>query len=231
MLRFQKTHVYLEVVAAKKTLMNTAITAYIAKLPKLAEAIPRERKVILNEISDFIINKKKLGEKALLNYICTHNSRRSHFGQIWSQVLADAMLLTDVKSYSGGTEATACHSNTLQALQNIGFKISDLDSSNNKKITVSNGAKEQIVWSKTYDNSNNPQQDFCAVLTCTEADEACPLVLGAEKRVACPYIDPKAADGTASEKDAYLHTSQLVATECWYVMNRVSKVLAGDRQN
>lgn len=209
--------------------MNKAISNYIAMLAAHAENISESRKVILNEISDFIINKSNKGDKALLNYICTHNSRRSHFGQIWAQVLADSMQLNTVISYSGGTEETACHHNTLKAMQEIGFDISDLDTSSNKKVTVGSGQRDLLVWSKVYDDDSNPQQGFCAILTCAEADQACPLVLGAEKRVACPYEDPKNADGSPDEKEAYLHTAKLVATETWYVMNRAQKHLASDR--
>jgi arsenate reductase len=37
--------------------------------------------------------------------------------------------------------------------------------------------------SKTYDDSFNPQSAFAAILTCSQADGACPFIAGAEKRI------------------------------------------------
>jgi arsenate reductase len=35
-------------------------------------------------------------------------------------------------------------------------------------------------FSKTYDDSFNPQSAFAAILTCSQADGACPFIAGAE---------------------------------------------------
>ncbi|MBW2160612.1 MAG: hypothetical protein JRH14_11750 [Deltaproteobacteria bacterium] len=37
-------------------------------------------------------------------------------------------------------------------------------------------------FSKTYDDPGNPAEGFVAVMTCSEADEACPVVSGAALR-------------------------------------------------
>lgn len=205
--------------------MKEAILAYIEPLASLAQNISPERKVILKQISQFIVDRAKENNEAKLTYICTHNSRRSHFGQVWAQVLADYMGLSHVESFSGGTEETACHKNTLKALQSIGFDVSNLSTENNQKISIGSGDREMLAWSKVYDAPENPQNAFCAILTCSEADQGCPYVAGAAKRIACPYQDPKQADGSSEETQAYLNTSMLIATECWYVMSEAKQAL------
>ena len=61
------------------------------------------RKRILVEIINYIQSKIDLEKEINLNFICTHNSRRSHFSQIWAQVLADYFNIKKFKSFSGGT--------------------------------------------------------------------------------------------------------------------------------
>jgi arsenate reductase len=47
-----------------------------------------------------------------------------------------------------------------------------------------------IGFSKTYDDSFNPQSAFAAILTCSQADGACPLLL-VLKRIPITFEDPK----------------------------------------
>jgi hypothetical protein len=60
-------------------------------------------------------------------------------------------------------------------------------------------------------------------MTCTSADESCPVVLGAAKRVATPYDDPKAFDGTADEAKMYDERCKQIATETFYVFSKLKK--------
>jgi hypothetical protein len=66
-----------------------------------------------------------------------------------------------------------------------------------------------------------PQQNFAAVMTCSHADASCPLVMGASVRVAIPYEDPKAADGTPEETALYDARSKQIATEMLFLFSRV----------
>lgn len=60
-------------------------------------------------------------------------------------------------------------------------------------------------------------------MTCTEADGACPYIEGAQVRVATPYNDPKAFDGTPQQDAMYLERSKQIATECLYVFSQINK--------
>jgi hypothetical protein len=58
-------------------------------------------------------------------------------------------------------------------------------------------------YSKHYSDAQNPRDNFAAVLVCSEADESCPTVRGASKRLAVPYQDPKVYDGAEFEATKY----------------------------
>ena len=59
-------------------------------------------------------------------------------------------------------------------------------------------------------------------MTCSEADEACPVVLGAALRIPIRYEDPKIYDGTHEESTAYDARCLQIATEMLYLFSRVS---------
>ncbi|MEC8830745.1 MAG: protein-tyrosine-phosphatase, partial [Bacteroidota bacterium] len=70
-------------------------------------SITSERKQTLSPLVEYIQEKVTNGESIRLNFICTHNSRRSHLSQIWAQTMAHHFGVRNVSCYSGGTEATA----------------------------------------------------------------------------------------------------------------------------
>ena len=70
--------------------------------------ISKERKLVLTPLIEYIQNKVNNSENINLNFICTHNSRRSHLSQIWAQTLAVYFKINNAYCYSGGTEARFC---------------------------------------------------------------------------------------------------------------------------
>ncbi|MEZ4766263.1 MAG: hypothetical protein R3C26_24670 [Calditrichia bacterium] len=73
-------------------------------------------------------------------------------------------------------------------------------------------------FSKTYNDNFNPQNGYCAVMTCSDADEACPIVFGAAARIPLRYDDPKAFDGTPLEAEKYAERSLQIARELFWAM-------------
>lgn len=203
--------------------MNPSISTYIEKqiLPGYDTLSP-ERKEILNELADWISNNQD--SAVSLTFICTHNSRRSHFGQVWASVAAHYYGIPNIKTYSGGTEATAFNPRAVSALERVGFGISK-DSGENPlyHVTFDSEVPAMNCFSKKYDDESNPQKQFAAIMTCSQADEACPVVLGASKRFAVMYQDPKVADNTDQETAKYDERCKQIATEMFYVMSRVKK--------
>ena len=187
------------------------------------DEIPSERKQLLGKISSYIQTKKDKNEPIQLMYVCTHNSRRSHFGQIWSKVAASYFNIDVVETFSGGTEATAFNPNAIQALRSQGFEIATNELiSNNPVYLVNFGAKEKIVcFSKVYEHEVNPKSDFIAVMTCSDAEENCPFIPGVSYRIATTYEDPKKFDDTPLQEVKYLERSRQIALECMYVLSKI----------
>jgi len=185
--------------------------------------IPEERKPLLQEYIDFIKQKRSENKPILINAICTHNSRRSHLTQIWSQVMALEFGINNVFAYSGGTEATAMYPMVPQVLSKTGFEIVKLSEENNPVYSVkyADNAHPIICFSKTYDNQFNPKSDYVAIMTCSDADANCPVVFGAEKRIKLTYSDPKAFDNTPQQEEGYMERSTQIATEMKYVFSKI----------
>lgn len=201
--------------------MNPNILASIQTFS--SENIPLERKEILALLTDYIRNKHIKGETIRLNFICTHNSRRSHLSQIWAQTMAHHFGIKDVFCYSGGTEATAMFPKVVETLVNQGFEINQISDSSNPIYSVKYAYDEHpvICFSKTYDHMFNPSSNFGAIVTCNSADEACPIVLGAEARYPVKYEDPKAYDHTDLMDAKYEERSLQIAEEMWFVFSQV----------
>jgi arsenate reductase len=192
----------------------------------LIPQIPTERKLLLEELVVFVVRRAQSQKPIRTNTICTHNSRRSHLGQVWIAAMAEYFEIPGVEAFSGGTEATACHPHTIAALRAQGFEIQSNATENNPLYTVSFAPqKSTLCWSKRYDDSANPSEDFAAIMVCGSADGACPFVPGATLRLSCTYVDPKVSDGTSEQDATYQARSLQIASEMAYVMQRAAEEL------
>ncbi len=187
------------------------------------ENISAERKEVLQELVNYIQLKKEHQNTIRLNFICTHNSRRSHLSQIWAQTMAYDFDIKNVFCYSGGTEATAMFPKVAETLSKQGFQIHQLSQTDNPVYAVKYAENESpiICFSKTYHHDFNPKSEFGAIMTCNSADEACPLVLGAEARFPIMYNDPKAFDNTPLQDEKYHERSLEIAQEMWWVFSQI----------
>lgn len=203
--------------------MNKTLLKTIQNLD--VSTISIRRKETLQTLIDYIQEKLKNNQQINLNFICTHNSRRSHLSQVWMQTLAHYFDIKNMYCYSGGTEATAIYKSVLETLNSIGFDISKLSTENNPVYSIKYDENELpiIGFSKTFDHSLNPKSSFAAIMTCSQADEGCPFIAGAEKRIPITYDDPKAFDNTSLEKEKYKERSTQIATEFYYVLSQLKK--------
>lgn len=189
------------------------------------ENITAERKETLQPLVDFIQTKATNQQEIRLNLICTHNSRRSHLSQIWAQTASAYFNVKNVFCYSGGTEATAMFPMVALTLKKQGFKIKTISEGNNPVYAVKYALNEPpiIAFSKTYDDDFNPQSEFVAIMTCSQADGGCPFIAGAEKRVAITFDDPKAFDNTPLQAEKYEERSLQIASEMFYVFSQIKQ--------
>ena len=206
----------------QKPRLFESLEAYLSTLPVEFGEIPEARKAILDKLVDYVARQRRAGKPAQLTVICTHNSRRSHIGQMWAAAAAAWYGLEEVYSFSGGTEATAFNPNAVAALQRAGFRINRVEEGKNPVYEA--GYSESLpplrAFSKRFDAAENPDQGFAAIMVCSEADEACPFVPGADIRLSLPFEDPKRADGTPGEQQAYDEACRLIAREFCYVMKQ-----------
>jgi hypothetical protein len=184
--------------------------------------IPHERKKILQSLANWMNAKIANDEPVKLNYICTHNSRRSHFGQVWGATAARWYGVPNTETYSGGVEVTAFNPNAIAALKRAGFEIEKEAEGVNPRYRVK-GADDFSVtcFSKKFDDVENPLSGFAAVMTCSEVETNCPYVPGAEAKFSTTYNDPKAFDNTPNQDDEYSARCRQIALENLYLMSLV----------
>jgi len=203
--------------------MYDAIADYVAQRRREFESIDISRRVLLDELSHYIHQRRLAGEIVRLIFVCTHNSRRSHMAHLWAAV-AGTTFEVDVTTFSGGTEGTAFNPRAVAAMERAGFQIEKTSAGGNPTYVVRFSEKQPGIkcFSKKFDAAPNPQEDFAAVMVCGEADAACPAVPGAGARFSIPFVDPKVSDGTPQEAATYDERCAQIAREMLYVMSRVA---------
>lgn len=197
--------------------MNSLLTNEISLL--LDTDISQERKQVLAPFITFLKEQTGSEKPVLLNFICTHNSRRSHLSQVWSAVAANYFGFNQIQHYSGGTEATALYPQVAKTFVKQGLEVYALTEGNNPiyGIRWDNQASPIVAFSKSFDHSFNPSSGFAAVMTCSHADENCPFIPGADGRFALDYQDPKAFDESPVKAEKYLEKSRQIGAEMFYV--------------
>jgi len=212
--------------------LYTTLDQTIKKM--LINEVSEDQKSILSVLVNFIQQKRANGEAINLNFICTHNSRRSQFAQLWAQTAAFYYGI-EVNCFSGGVEETAFNKRAVDSVERSGFKVVKKNRTSgrlhqhgegNPRYTVSFGEDAQplVMFSKMFDDASNPSTNFAAVMTCSHADENCPFIPGTEARIPLLYNDPKEFDGTAQEAEKYDERSMQIATELFYVFSCISNV-------
>ena len=200
--------------------MNTALNHIVENL-SIAD-LTQKRKEELTLLIDYIKTQKVKNKPLYLNFICTHNSRRSQFSQLWAKVMAHYHGI-ECNTYSGGVEVTACNERVIDTLLSQGFDIEANENGDNPCYIIQmDGEYFGTYFSKLYDDSSSPIKDFAAVMTCAHADENCPFIPGADQRIPLRYKDPKAFDDTPEEKTAYHNKSIEIATEMHYIFSSIT---------
>jgi hypothetical protein len=203
-----------------KNILYPQLKSYCDILKSGFEKITAERKIELEEIASYVLEMRDAHKPANLLFVCTSNSRRSHMAQVWSQIGSYYYAIDSVFTFSGGTEQTRVHPNTLGALRRTGIQIYSNNQGSNplQYVQVGESIKPWGMFSKKYSDSTNPQKNFAAMMVCSEADKGCPYVEGADMRIGLPYNDPKEFDNTAAMSEKYDERCKQIATEMFYIM-------------
>ncbi len=200
----------------------------VLELIKEFDLITETRKQELEKLA-FVINESLTNfGKAEITVICTHNSRRSQLGQLWIKVAAIHYNIKNIYTFSGGIEATSFNYRMVNAIKEYGFKVDQLDGNINSKYHIPLGEEDEsmdILYSKVYSESYNPQINFIAIMVCSQADEGCPIVAGSFNRISLPYLDPKEFDDTEFESIKYLEKVKEIGREMLYMTSKITKNL------
>lgn len=204
--------------------ISLSLLQKIEQLQASQDQISDERKRILNPLANYIATQLDNHKPVNLTVICTHNSRRSHIGQLWLHAAANYFNVPDFRAFSGGTEATAFNPSAIQAMRKMGFSIQGDETLKNPIYKANIGTEIEPIdlFSKVYTDDPNPQKDFAAILVCNEADAACPIVFGADERFKITYQDPKISDGRPDQQQVYFQRAEEIGREMIYVIDKAA---------
>lgn len=200
--------------------MNKKLTETIQWAKSLR--IDESRLPVLHQVIDYVQQKIDTDKPVQLNFICTHNSRRSQLSQIWAKTVAVYHQIP-LESYSGGVEVTAFNERAVESCKRLGFEVEVKVGGENPHYQISVDAENSItLFSKVFDDPVNPATNFAAVMTCSDADENCPFIPGAEARIPLRYEDPKAFDYSAQEAEKYDERNLQIASEMCYIFGKIN---------
>ena len=183
--------------------------------------VSNKRSILLNKIVNYINKKRYENKISKLNFICTHNSRRSQFCQFWATFFSNYYNIR-CEAYSGGTVETEVYKSVVNNIRDYGFNISFKECNNPiysikfKNLNLGN------YFSKFYHDFENPKNEFAAIMTCSDAEKNCPFVEGSEVKFSLPYEDPKKYDTSKTEKNNYKNTSEKIASEMNYLFYKLN---------
>ncbi|HCS19508.1 MAG TPA: protein-tyrosine-phosphatase [Bacteroidetes bacterium] len=165
---------------------------------------------------------KKSDMKGAVNFICTHNARRSVLSQSLATAIAYRTGLNELEFWSGGAEATFVHPNSIATLQRIGFRLLSKSQGNNPiyELAYADDAAPLKIFSKTFDDLSSPAP-YHAVMVCSKGDAACPFIPGVASRTLIPFEDPGAFDGTPEEEKAYHASAAQIGSEMRYFFEKI----------
>lgn len=190
----------------------------------ISKEITFSRKTYLQPFINFLkLNLKETNAVININFICTHNSRRSQLAQVWAQIAIAYFEIPGISCYSGGMEQTTVYTQITRTLANQGIEVIQLSAERNPiyALRYSDTSIPIILFSKVYFHSYNPQSEFISVMTCSQADEDCPLINGNSQKFSINYEDPKLYDGSNKEIEIYSNKSFEIASEMFYIFSKI----------
>ena len=180
------------------------------------------RKVTLDRIAQHLSEESSIA----VNFICTHNSRRSHLCEIMFRSACKFYQLENVATYSGGTEGTALYPVVVESCARHGFTTKEVQAHGQRAWKIFHPTLEEekntpLLFSKEYHHANNAQEGYHAIMVCDSANEACPVVFGAKQRHALLFVDPKHSDRSPEQADVYDNTLRTIASEMGYIVRKI----------
>jgi hypothetical protein len=204
---------------------NPELMSYCQSLQDEFVNVPDSTGKMLKEAGTYIIDHLNSGRETSISFVCEHNSRKSHLGQVWTQMAAQYYGIDSVICYSGGTTPTYVNQRIIKALENTGFQISEKGIAGEGPIYYLNYNKPSQgfeIFSKRYDHAMNPDTNYIAISLCYNPEECCPITGGADEQLTIPYPDLQPYDNTPLETKMYDEQCRMIARDMFFMMNYVN---------
>ncbi|BDD11434.1 arsenate reductase (plasmid) [Fulvitalea axinellae] len=206
---------------------------YIAEVALELAAVPANRVSEIERLAESIKSTLRIRDFVNLSFICTHNSRRSHIAQVWAGALAVHFGFDEkrIRTFSGGTVITVPNVRVISGLRRAGFEVDPITCSKGPAylVTFAPDYPPIKLYSKLYDDPSNPKQDFYAIITCQEANKACPAGIGTDHRSLLKYEDPQRYDDTPLEDIMYDKCIREIGREMYLLMSKVRVLIPDTR--
>ena len=192
---------------------------YVRNLYDHYEAIPEDRRRILEELASYIRGNIQTNAKTELLFIGTNNSTRTQFARIWAETAAYYYRIDGLSFFSGGTSPGPIDTPTILALEDAGFIIYKIENGNSLyyEIKYSYNLDPLIIYSQKYNDDGQPNINFASIVVCANADINLPVIKGTNFRTSLHYFDPKAYLGAPNELDQYKLKCHKIALEMFYL--------------
>ncbi len=155
---------------------------------------------------------KFIGECNTVVFLCTHNSRRSQYCEIWGNYFS-SVYKKSITFLSAGAVKTKVHKQIYKSLERVGVKVDRNSSINIENITI-------IPFSKTLSDINKKQ--FISIMTCSNYEKTCPFDPRSLINLQLFYKDPKRYDNSNREAEEYDKTSFMIACEINYILKNIN---------
>ena len=201
------------------------LMSYCQSLPHEFVNILNSTEMMLKKAGNYIISQLDNGRDASICFVCQHNSRKSHLGQIWTQMACLYYGINNVNCYSGGTTPTYVNSRIIKALNNTGFRISRNDDIIDRPkyyLNFGNPSIDFELFSKRYDHQMNTNANYIAISLCNNPEECCPITYGADEQLIIPYDDLQKYDNSSLESVKYDEQCRRIARDMFCMMKFVN---------
>lgn len=206
--------------------VNSSLDTFLKTIS--TNQISQDRKEHLKNLASAFSEKIQGKEILNLNFICTHNSRRSQIAEIVFRLCAHHFQLDGFQVFSSGTEETALNERVTVALRKHGFQVELVEERENPIYAIffsDQREEEPAMFSKTFEDESI-DTPFSAIMVCGDAEENCPFISTADDRYSLKYLDPKYADETPDEGKVYAEKVVEIGTEIYFLCQLLSEKTA-----
>ena len=171
--------------------MNNKLDSYIQKIENF-KPVKEEEEIIFNTINKL---NSYLNLCRDIVFVCTHNSRRSIYCEVWGKIIANKYS-KNINFYSAGTKKTSVYGEVIKSFSRLGIKSKTL---------------EEIQLDK-----------FICIFTCSKAERSCPIDTRSIVNIPLLFDDPKKFDGLKNERIEYQKTCSQIAEKINFILKRIN---------